>query len=314
METSEMESFFHSLGDEVQDVDEGEQAASISIHQDHIGDRPSIEVFNLFTHSNSFQDLGMVDAQAEELEICVCGRDFTIKQSPGVLQSKRAGGTTAAAVWRVCVHFCEWLASSTNPLFHQGLLDHDGVVIELGSGISGLVPSVLSLRCGRVLATDQQYALKLLQDNIAANQPMLKKGSKSIGSRSTPNNIEVLSLDWEEDDVSGFLRSQSLENGVDAIIVCDCVFNYALVQPLVQTCTEICQARLRNETPDQRPTKPTLCIIAQQLRQPDVFESWLRVFMASFRVWRLPNDLLTHALYETNSYVVHVGVLRKTAK
>ena len=284
------------------------------MHQGHISDRPSIEVFDLFTHSNSFQDLGMVDAQAEELEISVCGRDFTIKQSPGVLQSKRAGGTTAATVWRICVHFCEWLASSTNPLFHHGVLDRDSVVIELGSGISGLVPSVLSPRCGRMLATDQQYALKLLQDNIATNRSTLKKGSRPSGSRSMANSIEVVSLDWEEDDISGFLLSQSLENGVDAIIVCDCVFNYALIQPLVQTCTEICQARLRNEKPDQRPTKPTLCVIAQQLRQPDVFESWLRCFMAAFRVWRLPDSFLTPALYESNSYVVHLGVLRETAK
>ena len=309
-----MQSFLHSLGDEIEDLDEGEQYSRLQCHQGHIGDRSSIEVFDLFTHSNSFQDLGMVDAQAEELEISVCGRDFTIRQSPGVLQSRRAGGTTAAAVWRICVHFCEWLAWSTNSLFLQGVLDHGSVIIELGSGISGLVPSVLSPRCSRVFATDQPYALKLLQENIDANRPMLKKGTKLSASRSTANNIETLSLDWEEDDISGFIRSQSLENGVDAIIVCDGVFNYALIQPLVQTCTEICQARLRDEKPDDRRTRPTLCIIAQQLRQPDVFESWLRVFMAAFRVWRLPDNLLTPALYATNGYVIHVGVLREAAK
>lgn len=260
----------------------------------------------------------MVDADAEELGISIGGRDFTIKQSPGVLQSKRAGGTTGAAVWKVCVHFSEWLGSSTNPLFQEGLLHANSVTIELGSGISGLVPSILSPRVGKVIATDQQYAIKLLQENIQANQSKLKpakKGNKNNGLRPESNNIEVLSLDWEEDDIRGFLRSESLDNGVDAVIVCDCIFNYALIQPLVQTCIDICSARASRQDTDARTMKSTstLCIIAQQLRQPDVFESWLNAFMTAFHVWRLPDSMVTPALGETSGFVVHVGILRETA-
>lgn len=256
----------------------------------------------------------MVDAQAEELELSISGRDFTITQSPGVLQSARAGGTTAAAVWRICVHLCEWLASSTNPLFLQSVLNQNSAVIELGSGISGLVPSVLGPRVGRMLATDQQYALKLLEANVDSNRLRPKKGSKASRLRSATNNIEVLSLDWEQDDIEAFLRCQVLESGVDAIIVCDCVFNYALIQPLVQVCTEICQARQRKKETGEETLQPTLCIIAQQLRQPDVCESWLRDFMMAFRVWRLPDNVLTPALRGSSGYVVHVGVLRETTK
>jgi predicted nicotinamide N-methyase len=255
----------------------------------------------------------MVDAEAEELEISICERDFTIKQSPGLLRSNRAGGTTAAAVWRICVHFSEWLGSTTNPLFQDGILDANSTVIELGSGISGLVPSMLAPRVGRVLATDQPYALKLLQDNIHSNQakPSARKAShKTSESQQAVNNIDGLSLDWEEDDVHSFLRSNSLERGVDAVVVCDCVFNYALIQPLMQTCNEICKARSTHERTTGQTVRPTLCIIAQQLRQPDVFESWLRSFLGVFRVWRLPDSKLTQALRESSGFVVHVGVLR----
>lgn len=255
----------------------------------------------------------MVDAQAEELDISICGRDFTIKQSPGMLQSTRAGGTTAAAVWRICVHLGEWLGSSTNPLFIERVLDADSTVIELGSGISGLVPSVLSPKVGRMLATDQQYALNLLQENIHAYQSKPKKaGGKSSGSKDISNNIEVLPLDWEEDDISGFIRANSLQGGVDAIIVCDCVFNYALVQPLVQTCTDLCKVRSDQNIDNAQAANPTICIIAQQLRQPEVFENWLRAVMTTFRVWRLPDKMLTPALHESSGYVIHVGLLRYT--
>ena len=258
----------------------------------------------------------MLDADAEELDISIGGRDFTIKQSPGLLQSKRAGGTTGAAVWKVCVHFSEWLGTSTNPLFRDGLLDTSSVVIELGSGISGLVPSMLSPRVRKVIATDQQYAIRLLLENIQANQTKSKpvKACKTtIGIQPRTNNIEVLPLDWEEDDVKAFLRSRSFENGVDAVVVCDCVFNYALIQPLVQACIDISSARSNDERDLRKMTKPTLCIVAQQLRQPDVFESWLRAFMAAFHVWRLPDSMVTDALSETSGFVVHVGILSKIA-
>lgn len=257
----------------------------------------------------------MVDAEAEVLEISICGRDFTIKQSPGILQSNRAGGTTAAAVWRTSVHFSEWLGSTTNRLFQDGILHANSPVIELGSGISGLVPSMLASRVGRVLATDQPYALKLLQDNVHSNP--VKSSARNTSHRKresqrAANNIDILPLDWEEDDIQDFLRSNSLEDGVDAVIVCDCVFNYALIQPLVQTCNEICNARSTHEHTTGQTVGPSLCILAQQLRQPDVFESWLRSFLRVFRVWRLPNSMLTQSMNETSGFVLHVGVLRTT--
>lgn len=56
--------------------------------------------------------------------------------------------------------------------------------------------------------------------------------------------------------------------------------------------------------------KPTICVITQQLRSPDVFEAWLTDFMAAFSVWSVPDAMLTDGLKENSGFVVHVGVLR----
>lgn len=248
----------------------------------------------------------MVDPKADELEITVGGRDFVIKQSPGVLQSNRGGGTTGATVWRASVHLAEWLGSSGNVLFETGNLSSESIVLELGSGISGLVPSVLGARVKRVVATDQQYALKLLQENVRTNSTVRK--SKN---RPTVDNIDALALDWETDDIFSFLSVHDLQNGVDALVVCDCIFNYALIAPLVEACTNICRAREQDAKglePDKG--KPTICIIAQQLRQPDVFEQWLEEFLRAFRAWRGPGAVLSEDLKEGSGFAVHFAILR----
>ncbi|KAK3719249.1 Ribosomal protein lysine methyltransferase [Vermiconidia calcicola] len=296
-----MEGLLAALGHEIQDADEGKSTEHI-----HFDLRRS--------RSRRVINLGMVDPKAEELDLCIAGRDFTIKQSPGVLQSKREGGTTGAAVWRACVVFAEWIATPKNCLFQHGLLEPNSVAIELGSGISGLVPSVLSLRVKRILATDQQYALKLLQENIATNRPV-SKGRSSSQKASKANwgagNIELAALDWETDDIAAFLRRYGLEDGVDVVMACDCIYNYALIDPLVQTCVDVCKARSACKVSNQTPPKPSMCIIAQQLRQPDVFEQWLEMFLVHFRVWRVPDKMLTEALREGSGFVLHIGVLRE---
>lgn len=248
----------------------------------------------------------MVDARSSELEISVNDREFAIKQSPSVLQSNREGGTTGAALWRACLLFAEWLGISQNALFKLNVLNSGSTVLELGSGISGLVPLTVGPRVKRMVATDQQYALKLLQENITTNLlPSKNKKQRPI------NNIDILPLDWESSDTPSFLRTHGL--GVDAIFVCDCIFNYALIQPLVQTCTEMCKARLESQLVEGDRigcSNLTVCVVAQQLRQPDVFEEWLRAFHANFRVWRVPDEMLTDGLKEGKGYAVHVGVLR----
>ena len=207
------------------------------------------------------------------------------------------------------VRFAEWLAPPENALFEHGIFHSNSTILELGSGVSGIVPLVLSSHVKTVIATAHPYILKLLQENVAANSPGNSSSSsqrKASKARSQSNDIKVLPLDWESDEASSLLRSHGIEDGVDGLLICDCIFNYALIDPLVQTCVDICKVRQ-----DKHAERPTACIIAQQLRQPEVFEQWLETFMKNFQVWRLPSSMLGADLQIDSGCVIHVGLFRR---
>lgn len=88
------------------------------------------------------------------------------------------------------------------------------------------------------------------------------------------------------------------------VVACDCIYNEALIEPLNSTCAALCKLRKEDET-------PTLCLIAQQLRSPDVFEAWLKSFARKFDVWQVPGEMLGEGLGEGSGFVVHVGVVKK---
>ena len=156
-------------------------------------------------------------------------------------------------------------------------------------------------------------------------------------------NISFIPLDWETDipvSLKDTIPTNNNNNrhglggdtntekdpGFDILISCDCIYNESLTKPLLNTCVEICQLRPKlnhtnintNTTDDTR--RPTICLIAQRLRSPDVFETWLHeaLFIFGFRVWRIRDDLLPDSLkteinsngcdYSSGS-VVHVLVL-----
>ncbi|KAF2217973.1 hypothetical protein CERZMDRAFT_104381 [Cercospora zeae-maydis SCOH1-5] len=283
-----MDTLVAQLGEEVQDVDE--------------------ETFNIFSQQFSMEDLGMLDPKAPVLDITIAGRDFEITQSPGMLQSSRDGGTTGAAVWQSTLRCAEWLASPTNLLYTSGILSPESLVLELGAGISGILPCILASRVKKVVATDQPYTLRMLQGNITLNARSNRTTNKA-GALNV--NIEVCPLDWEEDDVGGFLRSYNLERGIDAILACDCIYNYALVKPFVQTCADLCRSRGRaDHIAEENAERPTICVIVQQLRQAEVFEQWMSAFHRLFRSWRITSNLLPRALQEDSGFAVHIGILR----
>jgi hypothetical protein len=175
------------------------------------------------------------------------------------------------------------------------------------------------------------------------------------------NNITFASLDWETDnprDLKTLIinrRSSSTAaaaasnsnshkddhareqhsggRGFDVLIACDCIYNDALIAPLVRTCAELCQLRpamasgLGDEVPRPQTAgnqdgqddglslikKPTFCIIAQQLRSPEVFEEWVREALGSFRMWRMSDEVVGEKLGGGSGYVIHLLLLRDNA-
>lgn len=159
--------------------------------------------------------------------------------------------------------------------------------------------------------------LKLLNQNLAENQndsstttkgrkstAKPKRGSAPATQHQRESKILARPLDWETDEVTASLTG-SASKSFDAVIACDCIYNDALVDPLVQTCVDVCRLRESDEE-----GRPTICIVAQQLRSAEVFEGWLKAFYKAFRVWRVPDEGLIDGLKSDSGFVTHVGILR----
>ncbi|KAL4983368.1 hypothetical protein BDW68DRAFT_37502 [Aspergillus falconensis] len=325
----DLTTFLSTIGQEVEDADE--------------------ESFLLFSQDIPSSNLGFVDSKASTVEVTIHDREYTIHQSPTLLSSSRAQGTTGAVLWKITPLFASWLSNTTsNPLWTNNILTFSSTIVELGCGISALTALALSPllepECnGHYIATDQEYVHRLFRQNLQSNPPKAqsrnlssskpskkgKRAQKASGSLSsqadTPHphlNITFTSLDWETDHPEtlkaqivrgGERQGETGDPGFDLLVSCDCIYNEALIAPFVRTCAEI--ARLRPSPSSSRSEsgslrKPTVCVVAQQQRSPDVFEAWLRETTRYFRVYRLNDEVLGESLGVGSGYLVHGLVLR----
>lgn len=238
-------------------------------------------------------------------------------------------------LWKITPLFASWLSKPNNFLFgssssSSSSINAESSILELGCGISPLNAFALAPRVDRYILSDQPYVQRLIQQNLDDNEHLFthsqkqqklgkKKGAKStatISSTSTSSNngssnISFTTLDWETESPTPALTGNTAQTrSFDAVLACDCVFNYALVQPFVQTCADVCKLRTQEED-ESKP--PTLCIVAQQLRNDEVFLSWLQTFYQLFRVWRVPDTMLPDGLQSKDGFVVHIGVLRESS-
>lgn len=221
--------------------------------------------------------------------------------------------------------------------------------MELGCGISGLMALTLAPCVRHYVATDQEYVQRLMRANLETNaaasssasrtpsakskgrkqtQPSKRtKSSKPSSPPPTPANITVTTLDWETDIPGSLKDSIELDDdpdgedkGFDLIVSCDCIYNEALVAPFVRTCADLCRLRPvyreiggGGDGGGNNPRPPTMCLIAQQQRSPDVFETWLRETMRYFRVWRVSDEVAGEKLRLGSGYLVHLLLLREDA-
>ncbi|KAG9238881.1 hypothetical protein BJ875DRAFT_286005 [Amylocarpus encephaloides] len=278
---------------------------------------PEEESFLLFSQSIPSHDLGFVDSKATLLELAIDGKDLAIHQSPTILSSNRDGGTTGAVVWKITPLFASWISCSSNLLFRNHVLDSSSWVIELGCGISGIIGLTMGQYVASYVLTDQIYVSKLLSQNLIENNPQKasikgkkqaatsKKFASSASVSTSSRNVNFKILDWETDEVTSSLTDSVVKDHFDLVIACDCIYNDMLIKPLVQTCIDVCN--LGEKNPERR---QTIVIVAQQLRSDEVFESWLKEFSQSFRVWRMPDEPLIDGLKSDSGFVVHLGVLR----
>jgi hypothetical protein len=260
----------------------------------------------LFSHGIPSNNLGFFDPKTDSVEVEVAGHDYVIQQSPGLLNSSRAQGTTGAVLWKITPLLAAWLVSS--PPVLADVLHNDAVVVELGCGVAGLIGLVLSRVVRHCILTDQDYVMRLLKENIAANtvsrQAAKRRGKKQ---RDTENAIRTLSLDWERDSARCLSLVLPAGAPIDLVVICDCVYNEYLISPLVQTCVEVCRlGSVRGSSP--------VLLVAQQLRSDTVFEEFLEALMGPFDVWRLPDDKTAAGLGSGSGYAVHLARLKGPAE
>ncbi|PNY28734.1 Ribosomal N-lysine methyltransferase-like protein, partial [Tolypocladium capitatum] len=101
------------------------------------------------------RDLGFVDAKASSVDVTVGGREYTVHQSPAMLSSTRAGGTTGAVLWTAARLFADYLASPRNAVV--ALLPPRPSVLELGCGVSPLAALALRPVAASYVLSDQPY-------------------------------------------------------------------------------------------------------------------------------------------------------------
>lgn len=245
-------------------------------------------------------------------------------------------------LWKITPLFAEWISGLTS----NALWTHPDsplqpaagkTVVELGCGIAGLVALSLGPAVRHYVATDQEYVHRLLRENLEENKGIAYKqksgGSKGKGGKkkgaskqvqSSESNISFTSLDWELDAPDLLKRSVGItpdndedeDNGFDLLLSCDCVYNEALVAPFVRTCADICRLRPAyhpEKAADEKGKNPTICIIAQKQRTPDVFEAWLEETLKTFWVWRFSDEILGEGLKGGTGYMLHLLVLRDDA-
>ncbi|MCJ1313796.1 Ribosomal protein lysine methyltransferase [Agyrium rufum] len=290
---------------------------------EHLGEQitdTGEETFLLFSQDFPPQNLGFVDPKSGTLELEIGGKDYNIHQSPTILSSNRTGGTTGAVLWKISPLVADWLAGKDNLLFREGLLTPNSTILELGCGTAGLLGMVVSSRVGRYIATDQAYVCKLLRQNLEENFVSMKDLRQAQSSRKVVSEgasrkqtkpkpiVEFLELDWETTVVSSlypFIYPTGFEK-IDVIVCCDCVYNYSLLQPLVHTCLALCSS----QESDQHAKNPKIILTALQLRTSDVFESWLEEMNKEFRMWRVPDSLVSPGLQSGTGFVMHISIKR----
>lgn len=227
--------------------------------------------------------------------------------------------------------FASWLASPTNILFRTGVLSASSTVLELGCGVSALVGLALGPLVSRYVLSDQPYVARFVEQNLEQNRRLPSarpaggkargrtKGAAHPSPSSSPSgagaggNIAFHPLDWEVDSPAAELTGRgAAARSFDLVLACDCVYNEALVPPLAQTCLDVCRLRSADDGGEgaDGPRPPCVCLVAQQLRDPEIFGAWLREFCAAgFRVWRVPDGELPEGLRSNMGFVVHVCVL-----
>lgn len=249
----------------------------------------------------------MINGKTATLELEIAGRDYCFHQSPGLLTSTRAEGTTGAVLWKIGPLVASWLVDDKNALWHAELITANSTIVELGCGISGLIGCAVTPLIKKYIWTDQEYVLKTLRENIKANIARSAR-ERHAGRKTSIKQVlddyssRVLKLDWEHDDAGVLSDLIDDVGGLSMIVLCDCIYNDFLITPLIETCKSIAMTCAGKEN--------VVLLIAQQLRSDEIFTEFMDLLLKDFRVWRVSDNNLPATLSYGTGFTVHLATLR----
>ena len=211
------------------------------------------------------------------------------------------------------------MTSPQNLIFRKGLLSQESTLVELGSGVSPVVGLSVAPRVSKYIATDQGDVLKLLKRNIDVNRRALDAScSKNKNQTRRSSELLVKHLNWELHDLdrlahclgqNGMPDEHIRRRGIDMVLACDCVYNEYLMEPLIKACVSACMARKETFQEDST-EQPTICLVAQQLRSPDIFELWLKSMLRHFRMFKIRPEEAGSEFAAGSGFVVHLAILK----
>lgn len=246
-------------------------------------DDVSSHIYELYSHPNE-HDLG-IQSRTSMVKVTIddVDREFEFQQSLSSLNQQ--GSTTGFVLWSVSIPFVGWiLDDKLSPYDLRGK-----TVVELGSGVTGLLSCALGPSCKHYISTDQHHILKLLKQNICSNLCDFASSTMHIPSNGgkLKGTVDVVELDWEDLD-SGVWNLQQVcsLDSIDYIVACDVVYNDYLIPFLVDAIARLCH-------------ESSTVLIALQLRLPENIEQFVEQVLArGLRIWRHLEHCLVPELRE----------------
>ncbi|KAH3660524.1 hypothetical protein OGAPHI_007110 [Ogataea philodendri] len=248
-------------------------------------DRDSFEehVFEMYMDNVAPESLSLgYIARKDELRLNIGDEEYLIKQSISALNSNNKDGTTGFVTWSASKVVVEWLFQRGNRVFSA---IKGSTVLELGSGVSGLVACTIGRQCRQYVCTDQQGVMKLLKSNIITNGDGFY--SSTIETDYHPRSekaprLDAVVYDWEQQDTRAI--QEVMDKHPDFIITCDTIYNPYLIPYLVRSIETLAGPE-------------TGVLVGLQLRETGLLSEFLDAGLDRFRIYYVPKVQDGYAVY-----------------
>lgn len=237
-------------------------------------------IFELYSERQLQNKLGYHDRSSNKIMIDLpnsnCG--FEITQSLSRLSDQKSNSSSTGFVcWDASIHIADWFLTSLEcPI----KLSNELTVLELGSGVGGIVACAIQDKVGKYIATDQKHILKLLQENIHNN--------------TTKQNYNIVEFDWENVELGLHnLNELGVTNeSIDLVVACDTIYNEYLIPYFISAlkCTM---------------SHHSVALVCLQMRDSITFEEFVNTVVEDkeLHVYNIPTSLLNNEL--SKGFVVY---------